>query len=495
MAEFVLALDQGTSSSRAFLFDSEARPVAWAQVPFTQHFPQPGWVEHDPEEIWQSQLAAAREALAHAGARPRQVAAIGIANQRETTLLWDRDGHPVANAIVWQDRRTASMCQRLREEGLEPLFRQRTGLVLDPYFSGTKLRWLLDQDPSRRQLAARGELRFGTVDSWLVYRLTGRHATDPSNASRTLMLDIQRLRWDEELLALLGVPAAPLPEVLPSCGYFGETRAEHFGAPIPVLAVLGDQQAALFGQACLQPGMAKNTYGTGSFLLMNAGRSPAYAPGLITTVAWQLGDEVTYALEGSNFISGAMVQWLRDGLGIIDSSDEVEALARQVPDNGGVYVVPALAGLGSPYWDPSARGLIIGLTRGTNRAHIARAVLEAMAFQTRDVVEAMEAGAGLPLPELRVDGGAARDDLLLQLQADILGKPVVRPRVVETTALGVALMAGVAAGLWKGSEDIARLWQEEARFAPALTPAERDRLYAGWQRAVERAREWARDGG
>ncbi len=495
MASFVLALDQGTSSSRAILFDAEGQPVASAQLPFRQHFPRPGWVEHDPEEIWQTQLEAARQALRQAGVTARAVAAIGIANQRETTVLWDERGHPVANAIVWQDRRTAPLCQRLREEGLEPLFRRRTGLVLDPYFSGSKLRWLLDSDPDRRRRAERGELRFGTVDSWLLYRLTGRHATDPSNASRTLMFDIHRLRWDEELLSLLGVPAAVLPQVLPSCGHFGETLSEHLGAPVPVTAVLGDQQAALFGQACLQPGMAKNTYGTGSFLLMNTGDRAVLAEGLLCTVAWQMDGVATYALEGANLVSGAMVQWLRDGLGIIATSDEVEELARGVPDSGGVYVVPALAGLGSPHWDPHARGLIIGLTRGTTRAHIARATLEAMACQTRDVVEAMERQAGVSLPELRADGGAARDDLLLQVQADLLGREVVRPRVAETTALGAALMAGLGAGLWKGTDQVARLWREEARFHPRLPPAERERLYAGWLRAVERARAWASDEG
>lgn len=493
MGEFVLALDQGTSSSRAILFDADGRPVASAQIPFRQHFPQPGWVEHDPEEIWQTQVEAACEALRRAGIDARRLAAIGIANQRETTVLWDERGRPVANAIVWQDRRTASLCQRLREEGLEPLFRQRTGLVLDPYFSGTKLAWLLDQHPELRRMAARGRLRFGTIDSWLLYRLTGRHATDPSNASRTLLFDLHRRRWDEELLRVLNVPHPVLPEVLPSCGFFGETRKELLGAPVAVMAVLGDQQAALFGQACFRPGEAKNTYGTGSFLLMNTGTEAVAADGLLCTIAWQMGEEVTYALEGSNLVSGAMVQWLRDGLGIISSSDEVESLARQVEDSGGVYVVPALTGLGSPYWDPHARGLIIGLTRGTTKAHIARATLEAMACQTRDVVEAMEKGAGLALPELRADGGAAANDLLLQLQADVLGRPVVRPPVAETTALGAAMMAGLAAGLWKGLDGLRDLWREGARFLPRLPAEERERLYAGWRRAVERARGWASD--
>ncbi|MCS7275842.1 MAG: glycerol kinase GlpK [Dehalococcoidia bacterium] len=493
MGEFVLALDQGTSSSRAILFDADGRPVVSAQIPFRQHFPQPGWVEHDPEEIWQTQVEAAREALRRAGIDARRLAAIGIANQRETTVLWDEGGRAVANAIVWQDRRTAPLCQRLREEGLEPLFRQRTGLVLDPYFSGTKLAWLLDQHPELRRLAARGRLRFGTIDSWLLYRLTGRHATDPSNASRTLLFDLHRRRWDEELLRVLNVPHPVLPEVLPSCGFFGETRKELLGAPVAVMAVLGDQQAALFGQACFRPGEAKNTYGTGSFLLMNTGTEAVAADGLLCTIAWQMGEEVTYALEGSNLVSGAMVQWLRDGLGIISSSDEVESLARQVEDSGGVYVVPALTGLGSPYWDPHARGLIIGLTRGTTKAHIARATLEAMACQTRDVVEAMEKGAGLALPELRADGGAAANDLLLQLQADVLGRPVVRPPVAETTALGAAMMAGLAAGLWKGLDGLRDLWREGARFLPRLPAEERERLYAGWRRAVERARGWASD--
>jgi len=491
----VLALDQGTSSSRAFLFDSEGQPLASAQLPFRQHFPQPGWVEHDPEEIWQTQLAAARLALRRARVRPRQLVAIGITNQRETTLLWDEEGHPVANAIVWQDRRTAPLCGRLRQQGVEPLFRERTGLVLDPYFSGTKVAWLLEHRPELRRLAARGRLRFGTVDCWLLYRLTGRHATDPSNASRTLLFDLHHRRWDEELLGILGVPDSLLPEVLPSCGYFGETRPELLGAPVPVTAVLGDQQAALFGQACLGPGEAKNTYGTGSFLLMNTGAQAVLAPGLIATIAWQIGQQVTYALEGSNFVSGAMVQWLRDGLGIIASSQEIEALARQVEDSGGVCVVPALTGLGSPHWDPHARGLIVGLTRGTTRAHIARATLEALACQTRDVVEAMEAGAGLHLPELRADGGAASNDLLLQLQADLLGRPVLRPQVAETTALGAALMAGLAVGLWKGLDELRALWRPQARFHPLMSPQQRERLYADWRRAVERARTWAQDEG
>ncbi|HXG42489.1 MAG TPA: glycerol kinase GlpK [Dehalococcoidia bacterium] len=491
MGEFVLALDQGTSSSRAILFDAEGRPLASAQLPFRQHFPQPGWVEHDPEEIWQTQLEVAREALRRAGIHARELAAIGIANQRETTVLWDGDGRPIANAIVWQDRRTAPLCQRLRQEGLEPLFRQRTGLVLDPYFSGTKVAWLLGQRPELQRMAARGQLRFGTIDAWLLYRLTGRHATDPSNASRTLLFDLHRRCWDEGLLEVLGVPDSVLPQVLPSCGYFGETRRELLGAPVPVMAVLGDQQAALFGQACFRPGEAKNTYGTGSFLLMNTGTEAVLAEGLLCTIAWQVGEEVAYALEGSNLVSGAMVQWLRDGLGVIASSGDVEVLARQVDDSGGVYVVPALVGLGSPYWDPHARGLIIGLTRGTTKAHIARATLEAMACQTRDVVEAMQRGAGLTLSELRADGGAAENDLLLQIQADVLGLPVARPTVSETTALGVAFMAGLAAGLWKGLDSLRSLWREGARFHPRLAPEGRERLYAGWRRAVERARGWS----
>jgi len=492
MADFILALDQGTSSSRAILFDHEGAPVATAQQPFRQIYPRPGWVEHDPEEIWQTQLATAWEALREAGVSAGQVAAIGITNQRETTVLWDRQGRPIANAIVWQDRRTAATCQTLRERGLEPLFRERTGLLLDPYFSGTKVRWLLDNVPDARRRAEGGELMFGTVDSWLLYRLAGVHATDYSNASRTLLYNIRDRRWDSELLAALGVPASILPDVLPSSGRFGET--ELLGAPLPIAGIAGDQQAALFGQAAFQPGMAKNTYGTGAFLLMNVGAHGVASADLITTIAWGLGASVTYALEGSIFIAGAAVQWLRDELGIIATSAESEALAASVPSSEGVYVVPAFVGLGAPHWDPYARGAILGLTRGSGRAHIARATLEAVAYQVRDVVEAMERDSGAALSELRVDGGAAANDLLLQIQADILGREVVRPAVTETTALGAAYLAGLAVGFWKDLDELAHNWRVDKRFRPQMPAEQREALYAGWKRALERAKGWAEAG-
>ncbi len=493
MSDFVLALDQGTSSSRAILFDHEGAPVASAQQPFRQLYPQPGWVEHDPEEIWESQLETARRVLLEAKVAPRNVAAIGITNQRETTILWDRDGRPIANALVWQDRRTAPLCEELRERGLEPLFRQRTGLLLDPYFSGTKLRWLLDTIPGARRRAEAGELMFGTVDTWLLYRLAGVHATDYSNASRTLMYNIVDLRWDDELLGALAVPPSLLPTVQASSGPFGETAL--LGAPIPVSGVAGDQQAALFGQAAFRPGMAKNTYGTGAFLLMNVGDRPVASQSLVATIAWGLSrggrDEVTYALEGSVFIAGAAVQWLRDELGLIATSADSEPLAASVPDSNGVYVVPAFVGLGAPHWDPHARGAILGLTRGATRAHLVRATLEAMAFQTRDVIEAVEAGSGVALSELRVDGGAAANDLLLQVQADILGRDVVRPAVLETTALGAAYLAGLAVGFWQDAEDVARNWRLDRRFTPQMPADRREELYGGWKRAVERSLGWA----
>ncbi len=489
MADFVLALDQGTSSSRAILFDHDGRPVARAQQPFRQVYPQPGWVEHDPEEIWRTQLATAQEALRDAGVSAGQIAAIGITNQRETTVLWDRQGRPIANAIVWQDRRTAGICQALRESGLEPLFRERTGLLLDPYFSGTKVKWLLDNVPNARRRAEAGELLFGTVDSWLLYRLAGVHASDYSNASRTLLYNLRDRRWDGELAKALDVPSSILPQVLPSSGRFGET--ELLGAPVPIAGVAGDQQAALFGQAAFEPGMAKNTYGTGAFLLMNIGEREVASPDLITTIAWGLGEAVTYALEGSIFIAGAAVQWLRDELGIIATSADSEALAASVSSSEGVYVVPAFVGLGAPHWDPHARGAILGLTRGSGRAHIARATLEAIAYQVRDVVEAMERDSKVALSELRVDGGAAANDLLLQMQADILGRDVVRPAVTETTALGAAYLAGLAVGFWKDLDDLGRNWRVDKRFRPQMAAEQREELYAGWKRALERAKGWA----
>ncbi|TBH21349.1 glycerol kinase GlpK [Thermus thermamylovorans] len=493
----LLALDQGTTSSRAFLFTLRGEPVALAQRPFRQLYPRPGWVEHDPLEIWESQLWAAREALKEAGVGPEAVAAIGIANQRETTLVWERaTGRPLHNAIVWQDRRTAPLCQELKEEGLEPLFRERTGLLLDPYFSGTKLRWLLENVPGLRERAERGEALFGTVDTWLLYRLTGGrvYATDPTNASRTLFFNLHTLSWDEELLNLLRIPGAMLPEVRPSDGDFGETLSELLGAPIPIRGVLGDQQAALFGQGALEVGQGKCTYGTGAFLLLNAGEAPVASPGgLLATVAWSLSGKPTYALEGSVFMAGAVVGWLRDGLGLIRESAEVEALAREVADSGGVYLVPAFTGLGAPYWDPHARGAILGLTRGTTWAHLARAALEGVAFQVRDVAQAMEA-AGVALKELRVDGGMVRNDLFLQIQADLLGVPVLRPEVTETTALGAALMAGVGAGALD-LEGVKGAWILEASFPPRMSLERRQALHQGWRRAVERTLGWAREEG
>ncbi|HEY5640552.1 MAG TPA: glycerol kinase GlpK [Dehalococcoidia bacterium] len=493
MPDFVLALDQGTSSSRAIVFDHSGEIRAASQQPFEQIYPRPGWVEHDPEEIWRTQLETARAALDDAGASAADISAIGITNQRETTVIWDRDGKPVHNAIVWQDRRTAGLCDEMRERGLEEKFRQRTGLLLDPYFSGTKVKWLLDNVAGARKRADAGELMFGTVDSWLMYRLCGVHATDYTNASRTLLYNIFEKRWDEELLSALDVPDSILPRVQVSSGAFGETAL--FGAPVPVAGVAGDQHAALFGQACFQPGMAKNTYGTGAFLLMNTGDAPARSQSLITTIAWGLPadgrDVVTYALEGSIFIAGAAVQWLRDELGFFGDAAESAALAASVPDSNGVYVVPAFVGLGAPHWDPHARGTILGLTRGVNRAHITRATLESLAYQVRDAAEAMERDSGTELTELRVDGGAAANDLLLQMQADILGREVVRPACLETTALGAAYLAGLATGFWKDPDDVTANWREERRFSPLMSEERREELYAGWQRAVERAKNWA----
>jgi glycerol kinase len=489
MSDFVLALDQGTSSSRAILFDRGGNAVATAQQEFRQIYPQPGCVEHDPNEIWESQLATAKEALASAGVIAANVSAIGITNQRETTVIWDRVGKPIANAIVWQDRRTTPICEDLRTAGHEPLFRERTGLLLDPYFSGTKVKWLLDNTPGARERAERGELMFGTIDSWLLYKLCGIHATDATNASRTLLYNIFEGRWDDNLLRTMDVPSSLAPEVRPSSGVFGETNS--FGGAIAIAGVAGDQQAALFGQAAFEPGMAKQTYGTGAFLLMNIGDRRVHSEDLLTTIAWQIGDSVTYALEGSVFIAGAAVQWLRDELGIISSAAESRELAESVPDSNGVYVVPAFVGLGAPHWDPQARGAILGLTRGANKAHIARATLEAIAFQTRDVIEAVEKDSGITLSELRVDGGAAANDLLLQIQADVLGREVVRPAVLETTALGAAYLAGLATGYWKDTSDVAGNWREDRRFQPRMPADRREQLYAGWQKAVDRTKNWS----
>ena len=492
---FVLALDQGTTSSRAIVFDRAGQAVASAQREFRQIFPRPGWVEHDPMEIWSSQLAVAREALVAAGAGAEDIAAIGITNQRETTLVWDKaSGEPVGNAIVWQDRRTAELCERLAAEGLEPLFASHTGLLLDPYFSATKLVWMLAQNPTLRGRAERGELAFGTVDSWLVWKLSGgaAHITDVTNASRTLLYNIHTHQWDDKLLQVLNVPRTLLPVVVPSSGEIARTDPQLFGAPIAIAGIAGDQQAALFGQRCVRAGMVKNTYGTGCFMLMHTGAAPvASTCKLVTTVAWQLQSGTEYALEGSVFVAGAIVQWLRDGLGIIATSAEVEPLAASVPDNGGVYLVPALAGLGAPHWDPAARGAILGLTRGATKAHIARAALESIAYQSIDLAEAMRQDSGIDVAELRVDGGAARNDLLLQFQADVLGVPVVRPRITETTALGAAYLAGLGVGFWDDAETLDRQWQVERRFEPSVSRDQAHALRAGWNRALERAKHWA----
>ena len=491
--KYILAFDQGTTSSRAIVFDGQGEIVASAQQEFRQIFPAPGWVEHDPMEIWESQLRVARQAIAQADIDVKYIAAAGITNQRETTVVWERaTGKPICNAIVWQDRRTADFCDALKARGLEETFRAKTGLLLDPYFSGTKLNWILKNVPNARARAERGALAFGTVDTWLMWNLTGGrlHATDVTNAARTLLFDIRRNRWDDELLGILDIPRQMLPQVLPSSHRYGETDAALFGAPILIGGVAGDQQAALFGQACHQPGMAKSTYGTGCFMLIQTGAQPrASSHGLITTAAAQLStDEPRFALEGSIFVSGAVVQWLRDGLGIIERSADVEALARSVPDSGGVYFVPAFTGLGAPYWDPYARAGIFGLTRGSTAAHIARAAIESIAYQVADLASAMEADAGQPLTELRVDGGAAANDLLLQFQADLLGVPVVRPHILETTALGAAYLAGLAAKCWSGIADIAARWKAEHVFTPALSRDQARELLGNWRRAVERVR-------
>ncbi|MGC8759974.1 MAG: glycerol kinase GlpK [Bryobacteraceae bacterium] len=491
---YLLALDQGTTSSRAIVFDGEGRILGAAQKEFRQIYPQAGWVEHDPLEIWATQRGVAAEALERARLSARDIAAIGITNQRETVVLWDRrTGEPVAPAIVWQDRRTAAFCDSLKASGAEEEIRRRTGLLADPYFSGTKLRWLLDHVDGARQRAARGELAFGTIDTWLLWNLTGGrvHATDPSNASRTLLYNIHTGRWDAELLRLLDVPAEVLPEVRPSSGIFGETQPDLLGAPVPVGGVAGDQQAALFGQACFEPGLAKNTFGTGCFLLMHTGaEAVASRHRLLTTVAWQADGRLEYALEGSVFIGGAVVQWLRDGLGLIRSSEEVEALAASVDDSHGVYFVPAFTGLGAPHWDAYARGAILGLTRGVTAAHVARAALESIAFQVADVVSAMEADSGLHVAELRVDGGASRNGLLLQFQADLLGVPVVRAAVTETTALGAAWLAGLAVGALGTRQQLAQHWKAGARFEPRMSRDEAQARRRQWARAVERARGW-----
>jgi glycerol kinase len=493
-ADHLLALDQGTSSSRALLFDREAQVVAVAQRPTTQRYPHPGWVNQDPLEIWGTTLAVGREVLASAAVAPARIAAIGIANQRETLVVWDRaTGHPVAPAIVWQSRQSQPQVDALVARGMGSTYQSVTGLVPDAYFTATKIAWLLEHDPELRHRAEAGALLAGTIDSWLVWNLTGGvHATDASNASRTMLFDVFAREWSPELLADLAVPAAMLPAVVPSAGFVGTALPGHFGVGMPITGIAGDQQAALFGQTCFAPGEAKNTFGTGSFLLMNTGQTARRsAHRLLTTIAWQLADRVDYALEGAVYVSGAAVQWLRDGIGIIDSAAAVEPLAASVPDAGGVTFVPALTGLGAPHWDPGARGTLLGLTRGTTAAHVARATLDAIAMQTRDVTDAMTVDAGIPLASLRVDGGAARNDLLLQIQADLLGAPVVRPRNVETTAVGAAFLAGVGCGLWSGTDALAARWQVDRVFEPRISDDEREARYAVWRRAVDRSLGWA----
>ncbi|MGZ3582656.1 MAG: glycerol kinase GlpK [Ktedonobacterales bacterium] len=498
MAKYILALDQGTTSSRAIVFDATGAPVSVAQREFPQIFPAPGQVEHDPEDIWASQLRTAQDVLRQANITAEEIAAIGVTNQRETAIIWQRaTGKPIHNAIVWQSRLTAPICANLIQRGLGDIIHSKTGLVIDPYFSGTKVKWLLDNVPGARERASRGELLFGTVDSFLIWRLSGgrAHVTDYSNASRTLLFNIHTLDWDDDLLRELDVPRAMLPRVLPSSHVYAQCDPRYFGAAIPIAGDAGDQQAATFGQACFVPGMVKNTYGTGCFMLLNTGDQPRDSRnGLLTTIGWGLGDpahpRITYALEGSVFVAGAAVQWLRDGLGLIEKSEDVERLANSVPDTGGVYVVPAFVGLGAPYWDPKARGGILGVTRGTTAAHIARAVVAAMAYQTRDVLEAMQADAAAPLLALRVDGGAAVNDQLMQFQADQLGVPVQRPRVRETTALGAAYLAGLAVGYWHDQGDLTSQWALELEFTPELPPEQREHLYTRWRKAVSRVREW-----
>ncbi len=491
---YVLALDQGTTSSRAILFNRDGQPLGQLNQEFEQIYPQPGWVEHNPEDIWQSQITVARKLFEQTNISPSEVAAIGITNQRETTLVWDAEtGEPVYNAIVWQCRRTADICDALKANGWESRIRERTGLVVDAYFSGTKVKWILDNVEGARQKAEQGRLRFGTVDTWLIWKLTeGKvHVTDYSNASRTMLFNIHTLDWDDEILQELGIPRSMLPKVMPSSHVYGHTSASVIGDEIPIAGVAGDQQAALFGQTCFRPGDAKNTYGTGSFMLMNTGEKAVPSQnGLLTTIAWGLNGKVEYALEGSIFITGAAVQWLRDEMKFFDSAPESEALATSVPNSGGVYVVPAFAGLGAPYWDMYARGTIVGLTRGTGKAHITRATLESIAYQTRDVLDAMQSDSGIELKALKVDGGAVGNNFLMQFQADILNVPVSRPKVTETTALGAAYLAGLAVGFWKDQNELAEKWAEDKRFTPTMEEDAREELYRGWKRAVERSRGW-----
>ena len=490
MKQYILALDQGTSSSRAIVFDEKGQSCAVAQKEFRQIFPQSGWVEHDPHEIWSSQASVIAEAITMMDINGLNIAGIGITNQRETTIVWDSETEePVYNAIVWQDRRTSAYCDELKSRGLTEMIRQKTGLIIDAYFSATKIKWILEHVPGARERAEKGKLLFGTVDTWLIWRLSRGevHVTDVSNASRTMLFNINTLEWDQELLDMFGIPRSMMPEVKSSSEVYGHTKTTIFAHKVPIAGIAGDQQAALFGQMCTEPGMVKNTYGTGCFLLMNSGEKPILSKNnLITTIAWKIGDKVNYALEGSIFVGGSVVQWLRDGLGIIHSSSEVEALAAQVPDTNGVYFVPALTGLGAPWWDQYARGTIVGISRGTTTAHIARAALEGIAFQTMDITNAMSRDAGIPLKELKVDGGASRNNLLMQFQADILGTRVIRPQVVETTALGAAYIAGLAVGYWSSIDEIRKQWQVDRAFEPALDDEKVQAAKNGWEDAVKR---------
>lgn len=495
--KYVMALDAGTTSNRAIIFDVDSKIVGVAQKEFTQHFPQPGWVEHDAEEIWSSMHEVMREALEQSGLVASDIAAIGITNQRETAVIWDRaTGRPIYNAIVWQSRQTADICEDLKRQGFVDEFQEKTGLVIDAYFSGTKVKWILDHVKGAREKAEKGELAFGTIDTWLLWKLTGGevHKTDYSNASRTLMFNIKTLEWDEALLKYLTVPKSLLPEVRPSSEVYGHTIPSIIGASVPVAGMAGDQQSALFGQNCFSPGEAKNTYGTGCFLLMNTGTDICMSKnGLVTTIAWGLDGKVEYALEGSIFVGGSAIQWLRDGLRLVDSAPDSEWVAKKVPDAGGVYMVPAFVGLGAPYWDMNARGMIIGLTRGTTKAHIVRATLDSLAYQTRDVLGAMEADSGNRLAALKVDGGAVANNLLMQFQADLLGVPVDRPQITETTALGAAYLAGLATGVWASKEELKKSWQLDTRFTPALDKKDADKLYKGWRKAVKHAANWLAD--
>ncbi len=493
MTQYILALDQGTTSSRAILFNHDGDIKGVAQKEFKQYFPKPGWVEHDANEIWESQAEVAREVLRKSGVAPQDVAAIGITNQRETTVVWDKEtGEPVYKAIVWQDRRTAEFCDTLKEKNLAPMIQQKTGLVIDAYFSGTKLKWILDNVNGAREKAEQGKLAFGTIDSWLIWKLTGgqKHVTDVSNASRTLLFNINTLQWDDEMLELLQIPKSLLPQVRSSSEVYGQASAL-FNYSIPIGGIAGDQQAALFGQMCTEPGMLKNTYGTGCFLMLNTGEKPVKSENnLLTTIAWKIGDTVNYALEGSIFIGGAVVQWLRDGLGIIKESADVEKLADSVEDNGGVYLVPAFAGLGAPHWDQFARGTIVGITRGTTAAHIGRAALESIAFQTYDVVKAMEGDSGIKITELRVDGGATVNQKLMQFQSDILNTSLVRPKILETTALGAAYLAGLSVGFWESLDEVKKQWQVDNDFKAAMKDEKRNEMLGRWHKALERSKDW-----